>query len=118
MLGGGLLSPGSIDAVQLVKSRLCPDAESSNVATRGNLEKVQSVNAQKGDTRDVTEGSGNTVILVVNDEWATTLDSAAIPHLTLTSTETTGALDLKWRCKLFTSHTLRDQTQTANAKVK
>ena len=88
-------TPGSIQRIQFFKSRLGPDAETSNVATRGNLQKVEACNVEQGNARDVTEGPADAVVLVVDDHWPTALDATPVPHLTYSCAETLAALHLQ-----------------------
>ena len=93
LLGVGL--PCSIETIEFFKGRLRPDAEAANVATGSDLKEVKAIHIDEGDTRDVTEGACDAVVLGVDDEGSTALDAAPVPHLTLTSAEATAVLDLQ-----------------------
>ena len=88
------LSSFSVDLVEGVEGSLGPDAESSHVASRSELEKVQAVDAAKLDTRQVTEGKLNSVVLGVDDKRSTTHGVSAVTHLTLTGTDLLGVSGL------------------------
>ena len=87
----------TVDLVQRVEGGLRPDAETSHVASRGKLKKVQSVNTAEFDTGKVAEGKLDTVVLCVNDKGTTAHGVSAVTHLTLTGTDllgVTGLLDI------------------------
>jgi len=50
------LLEGSEDVVQLLEGRFSPDKESSDVSSRGELEKVESADVSDFNTRNVSEG--------------------------------------------------------------
>lgn len=75
------------DLVELLESRLGPDAEATEVSTWGQLEEVEAVDRGDINTGDVTEGTGDATIRSINDEWSSALDITAVTHLTLTSAE-------------------------------
>ena len=64
------------------------------MTTRGYLEKVEASDVEKCNARDVTERPCDAVVLVIDDERPTSLDTATIPHFTLAGTEPAGVLDL------------------------
>lgn len=126
-LQGRRFAPGAVELIQLAESTLCPDAEASNVSTRGESQEVQFVhvlqsdafrgrteklinikvsckvwfqaNQTKSSTWDISEGFGDTSVLVVDDARSSALDAPAIPHLTLTGTHALRGVDL-WTKKL------------------
>lgn len=49
-------------------------------------------------TWDISEGFGDTAVLVVDDAWPSALDTSAVPHLTLTGTHALGSVDLRKEC--------------------
>jgi hypothetical protein len=78
---------GAEDIIKQLESALCPDNKPAKVSTRGELEEVESPHIHQLYTWQVTESLDNTIILVVHDQWATTLAMAAAAHLTLASTQ-------------------------------
>lgn len=46
-------------------------------------------------TWNISEGLGQTSVLVVDDAWPSTLDPPTIPHFTLTGTHALRGVDLK-----------------------
>lgn len=92
-LHGGSLGVGSVQAIELLKGTLSPDAETSKMTTRGQLKEVQSLNVAQFNTRDVSEGLDETLVLVVDDQRTTSLGVTSVPHLTLTTAEFLGGLD-------------------------
>lgn len=97
LLEGGGLGGGAVDLVEGGEGGGGPDDETAEVSTWGELEEVQGVDWGGLDTWDVAE-SGNELlsilVWVVDDERTTALLVAAVPQLTLTSTELAGSLDL------------------------
>lgn len=57
---------------------------------------IQETN-QQNLTRDVSEGSCDSLIVVVNYERAATLNAAPVPHFTLACTEALAGVHLKYR---------------------
>lgn len=91
------LSGGAVDLVQSSESGAGPDNEATEVTTRSELEEVEGIDRRSLNTGDVAEGldEGLAILLgVVDDERTTALPVAPAPHLTLTSTELAGVLDL------------------------
>ena len=91
----GRLLPCPVKTIKLLEGRLGPDAEPSNMSTRSNLEEIESVDIDEGDTWDVTESAGDTIVLVVDDKWSSALDATTVPHLSLASTAAAGGLGLQ-----------------------
>jgi hypothetical protein len=75
------------DLVELLESRLRPDAEATEVSTWGQLQEVEAVDRGDVNTRDVTEGTGDATIGTIDDEWSLALDITTVAHLTLTTAE-------------------------------
>lgn len=74
--------------VQVLKGGVSPDDEATDVTTRGELEKVESVDVDQVNTRDVAEGTGEGGgLLTVDDKRTTALDKAAVAGLTLTGAD-------------------------------
>merc|ERR1719317_1412773 len=84
-LGGAGLAPGAVQTVELLESRLSPDAEPSHVATGGELQQVQVVHLHCVNSRDVSESLGKTLILIINDKRSKLLDTSSVPQLSLAS---------------------------------
>jgi len=64
------------------------------VASRGKLQKVQSVDAAKLDTGKIAECKLNAIILGVYDKRTTTHGVSAVTHLTLTGADLLGVSGL------------------------
>ena len=91
----GRFLPCAVDVVQLLEGGLCPDTEAAYMTTGGYLQQVQTSNIYKSNAGDVTERLADAIVLVVDDEGATTLDAATVTHLTLASTEAARLLHLQ-----------------------
>jgi hypothetical protein len=65
-------------------------------------------------TRYISESSGDAVVLVVDDQWTTTLDAAAIPHFTFTCTESLGVVHLKQKNLELVRFDHKDQFRIPN----
>lgn len=91
---GGLAVDGAEDGVHALKSSLGPDDEAAHVSTRSELEQVEAVSVAELHTGKVAEGLDDTVVLGVDNEGTEALDVTAVAHLTLTTTELAGGLDL------------------------
>jgi len=79
-LEGSVAVTGSIELVELLECTLSPDDESPNVTTRCEIFDVEAVDVSALSSRDVTDGTGKTVILVVDDEDTLALDIATVAH--------------------------------------
>jgi len=93
-LGGRLALVRAVDLVELLEGRLGPDAEATQVTTWSDLEQIQTRDVEEGDTWNVSECASETLVLVVDDKWASLHDASAVTHLTLTGTESLGGIDL------------------------
>jgi hypothetical protein len=91
----GLHAPSTVEGVQALESRLSPDAETTNMTTRSKLHEVQFVNRNHGNSGDVTESLGQTLVLAIDDQRSQLASTAAIAHLTLTCAETPGLVNLQ-----------------------
>jgi len=81
---------GAVDLVKSLESIRGPDEKTAAVSTRGELEKVQTSDLAKIDTRDVAEGTSEAALVVVVDhKRTTTLDVTTITPLALASTDAT-----------------------------
>jgi len=97
LLESGRSGGGAVDLVQSGESRGGPDNETPEVATRSKLEEVESVDGGSLNTGDVAEGPDELLAVdlrVVDDQRTAALAVSAVTHLTLTSTELPGLLDL------------------------
>jgi len=92
LLGGH--TPCAVKGVQLLKGSLSPDAETANVTAGSELQEVQLANLDGVDTRDVSEGLGQTLILIVDDERSTLLDTPAVTHLSFSGPHPLRLVDL------------------------
>lgn len=93
-LFGGWLLVVSVEAVELIDGTLGPDDESANVATWGKKEEVEAGNFEEIDTRDVSEGLGHWgVLLVVDDQWTSSLGVTSVSELALSSSDLAGILN-------------------------
>jgi hypothetical protein len=84
---------GTEDVIEFLKGTLSPDYESSNVTSRGKLEKVKSVYITEINALDVSEGTGEGLVssfLVVDKKRSSTLHIASVSGLTLTASNSLG----------------------------
>ena len=65
-------------------------------------------------TWDISEGFGDTGVLVVDDAWSSALDPSAIPHLTLTSTHALRGVDLKAELFVLIQYTIKRHKKQSN----
>lgn len=86
-LEGGGLVVGTEHLVEESESTLSPDDETSEVTSRGELEKVERANVGGLDTGNVAESLNDTVVLGVDDEGSTALTVLASTSLTLAGTD-------------------------------
>src|SRR5882724_10234875 len=73
------------DLVKTCEGALCPNDKATEVTTRCELEKIKPGDLNKLDTGQVPESLNNAIVLVVNNEGATTLTMPPISHLANTS---------------------------------
>lgn len=79
------------DVVEGLEGVLGPDDESSEVATRGELEEVKSVDVDEVDAGEVSGGSlDRLVLLTVDDQGAASEDIAGVSHLALADSNSLG----------------------------
>jgi hypothetical protein len=95
LLLGRKTGGGAVDAVEGLKGVLGPDDESTEMSTRGELEKVKTGDISELHTGEVAEGLGDTVVVLVDDEGTFALDVTTVTALTNTTTELLGVLGLK-----------------------
>ena len=96
-----LLSPSAIQIIQLLDCRLRPDAETSNMATRSQLQQVELVDGDQINSRDVTESLGQTRILAIDDQRSKLAGAATVAHLALASTESAALVHLNEFMEIF-----------------
>lgn len=87
----------AVYAVKSLESSRGPDDESAEVATRGQLEKVESIDRaglNTGQVASTLDELGTINLGVVDDEGSTALAVTAASHLTLTSSQLLGLLSL------------------------
>lgn len=65
------------------------------MATRCKLQQIQLIDTDGLNTRDVTESSGQALVLVIDDQGTLPLDATAVAHLAPTSTEPLALVHLK-----------------------
>ena len=93
-LGGGTLSVGTEDVVELLEGVLGEDDKSANVTAGGELEEVHSVDTAGVDTGEVSGGLfDGGVVVTVDDQGTSAEGEATIAHLALTSTELLAGAD-------------------------
>lgn len=87
----------SVDVVKGAEGGRGPDDEATEVTAGSELEQVEGEDGRGLDTGDVAESLDERLAIdfgVVDDEGSTALAVAAVTHLTLTSTDLAGLLDL------------------------
>jgi len=89
-LGSRGLLVGSVDGVELLKSSLSPNDESSNVSSGSEGEEIETGNISEFNARDVSESLVQGSLSVVNDQGTTSLDITTVSELTLTSSDLLG----------------------------
>jgi hypothetical protein len=91
--GEAFLVGRRVDGIKSLESFGGVDGESSNVATWGELEEVKLVDWDKGNAWDVSHGLDDTVVVLVNHEGTSLLDSSSVSHLSSTGSESSSFLD-------------------------
>ena len=91
--GESLLVVGAVDGIEGLEGRGGPDAESADMSTWGEFEQVEFVNWEEGNTWDVSESEGQTIILGVDDQWSSLLDTSSVSHFTTSGTESSRGFD-------------------------
>ena len=91
-------SPVAEDTVEGLEGVLGPDDESAEVATRGELEEVKSVNVDEVDAGEVSGGSLDVVVLLTVDNEGTSAENVSgVSHLAVASSDllgVSGSLDV------------------------
>eukprot|EP00960_Hanusia_phi_P055351 762947-Hanusia_phi.AAC.12 len=80
--------------VELLEGRLGPDDEAAEMATRSELEEVQPVDASDLEAGNVPESLLDAVVVGVDKEGTLPLNVSPVPHLTLTTANLPGLLDV------------------------
>ena len=93
LLGAGL-APSPVQTVQLLEGSLGPDAEPAHVTSRSELQQVEVVHLDAVHSRNVPEGLGQPLVVVVDDERASLLDSSPVPQLSLAGSHPPGGVHL------------------------
>ena len=88
-----LLVGGGVDRVERLEGIGGIDGESTDMSTRSELEEVELIDGEKGDAGDVSHSLDDTVVVLVDDERASLLDSSSVSHFTASSSESSGFLD-------------------------
>lgn len=94
-LEGGGLAEGTVELIKELKGTLGPDDETTEVTTGSELKEVEPADIDELDTGEVTEGTGQTIVLVVDNEGTTALTVTTVTKLTLTGTDLAGRGDLE-----------------------
>ena len=97
----GQLGVGSVDGIKLFEGRLGPDNQTSQMSSRSDLQKIQTLHVKKTDTRDVTEGADDSVVFAVDDQRTELLLVTTVAHLSLSGAVSLGGTDLE-KCKRLT----------------
>ena len=73
-LEGSSFMPNAIQIILLVESTFSTNAEMSHVLIRSKLQDVQFAYTKQSNSRDVSEGLNDTVVLIIDDAGFPTLD--------------------------------------------
>lgn len=92
-LGHGEARLGGKDFVQTAESRLSENNESAEVSSRSELKQVEALDRAKLNTGQVAESLDNTGVVVVDDQWSTSLCVSSVAQLANTSTNLAGVGD-------------------------
>ncbi len=112
LLQSGTSSLRAIESLELLEGSLGPDDEAAEVATGSKVEDAEVGDVGKGDTRQVAEGTADTLVLVIDDQGTTALDVATVADLTNTGADVAGVLALEdiivetelWKFKTKPAH--------------
>lgn len=85
-------SQGTVDGVELLEGRLGPDNKTTEMSSRSELKKTESLNIQNIDSGDVTESSGAISILTVDNNWSELLLVLVVAHLSLSGASALGSV--------------------------
>lgn len=84
----------SVVLVEGSEGALSPDDEASEMASRSELEEVESGNSDGFDSRDIAEGTSEVSLLSVDDKGTASLYIASVSQLSLSGTDLLGILDV------------------------
>jgi hypothetical protein len=91
MLLNVLSSVVTEDVVKGLEGILGPDDESTEVTTRGELEEIESANVANINTREISSGSFDEVVLIsVDDEGTLSKDVSGVTEFTLSTSDLSG----------------------------
>jgi len=90
----GELGWGSVEGVKALEGCLGPNAEAAEVTTGGELKEVETGNTASVNTRDVSEGLDESVVLVVDEKGSTSLNISAVSGLSNSTANGGRCLDL------------------------
>lgn len=85
--------PGAVDLVKLAECALSPDDESTDIATWSKAKQVELLDVDGFHAGDVSETTGQTAVISVDDDWSKTLHATTVAELSLTSTESLRLVD-------------------------
>jgi len=88
-----LLVGGRVDRVERLEGIGGVDGESTDMSTRSEFEEVELIDGEEGDAGDVSHSLDDTVVVLVDDERTSLLDSSSVSHFTASSSESSGFLD-------------------------
>lgn len=89
-----VVSVGSKYVVEFSEGSFGPDGESSQLTSWGQLQEVQSVDVQDIDSWDVSEGSSDVVLVVINnDQGSSLLDESLVSEFSLSGSGLLSAVD-------------------------
>ena len=121
LLEGRCLIEGAENLIEKSECTRRPDDETSEVATRSQLEEVEAPDVDELNTREVAESLDDTIVLVVDNERTAALAMTAVPELALTRAELAGVghlHDIRVRLELLEeSDSLLSLLEALNSRV-
>jgi len=84
----------AVDGVQLLERSFRPNAKSSKMRSRWQLQKIQSVNWNQLNTREIAECLLDSVVFIVDDQRSSSHNVSTISHLSFTTSDLFGLLTL------------------------
>merc|ERR1719481_2252307 len=93
-LSGTWFAPCTIETIKLLEGRLSPDAESSNMTTRSKLKEIKIVNLNSVNSWNVSEGFGQSLVIVIDHQRSPLLHSASVPQFSLSCSHAFGGINL------------------------
>ena len=76
-----------VDFIQSLESSLSPHNKSSQVTSRGEVEKIKAGDTEKSYSRQISEGFGDTVVLFVDDKGSLTHGVTSVSDFANTGTD-------------------------------